>query len=112
MSCHRDSANSSPSHARWSATRASLLLDEPASGLDTAESQWLGERLRRIRDSGVTILMVDHDMHLVLNLCEQVHVLDFGVLIASGTPAVVKADRRVAEAYLGSTHGEQATVTA
>jgi ABC-type branched-subunit amino acid transport system ATPase component/branched-subunit amino acid ABC-type transport system permease component len=89
-----------------------VLLDEPASGLDTAESHWLGERLRRIRDSGVTILMVDHDMHLVLNLCEQVHVLDFGVLIASGTPAVVKADRRVAEAYLGSTHGEQATVTA
>ena len=64
-----------------------LLLDEPASGLDTAESGWLGERLRRIRDSGVTILMVDHDMHLVLNLCEQIHVLDFGVLIASGTPA-------------------------
>ncbi len=88
-----------------------VLLDEPASGLDTAESQWLGERLRRIRDSGVTILMVDHDMHLVLNLCEQVHVLDFGVLIASGPPAVVKTDRRVAEAYLGSTHGEQATVT-
>ncbi len=88
-----------------------VLLDEPASGLDTTESQWLGERLRRIRDSGVTIFMVDHDMHLVLNLAEQVHVLDFGVLIASGTPAVVKADRRVAEAYLGSTHGEQATVT-
>ncbi len=88
-----------------------VLLDEPASGLDTAESQWLGERLRRIRDSGVTILMVDHDMHLVLNLCEQIHVLDFGRLIASGTPAAVKADRRVAEAYLGSTHAEQATVT-
>jgi ABC-type branched-subunit amino acid transport system ATPase component/branched-subunit amino acid ABC-type transport system permease component len=89
-----------------------VLLDEPASGLDTAESQWLGERLRRIRDSGVTILMVDHDMHLVLNLCEQIHVLDFGVLIASGTPTVVKADRRVTEAYLGSTHAEQATVIA
>ncbi|HEY3673323.1 MAG TPA: branched-chain amino acid ABC transporter ATP-binding protein/permease, partial [Acidimicrobiia bacterium] len=88
-----------------------VLLDEPASGLDTAESQWLGERLRRIRDSGVTIFMVDHDMHLVLNLAEQVHVLDFGVLLASGTPAAVKAERRVAEAYLGSTYGEQATVT-
>jgi ABC-type branched-subunit amino acid transport system ATPase component/branched-subunit amino acid ABC-type transport system permease component len=88
-----------------------LLLDEPASGLDTAESRWLGERLRRIRDSGVTILMVDHDMHLVLNLCEQIYVLDFGVLIANGTPAAVKADRRVTEAYLGSTHSEQATVT-
>jgi ABC-type branched-subunit amino acid transport system ATPase component/branched-subunit amino acid ABC-type transport system permease component len=87
-----------------------VLLDEPASGLDTAESQWLGARLRRVRDSGVTILMVDHDMHLVLNLCEQIHVLDFGELIATGTPATVKADRGVAEAYLGSTHGEQATV--
>ena len=70
-----------------------LLLDEPAGGLDTTESQWLGERLRRIRDGGVTILMVDHDMDLVLNLCEQIQVLDFGVLIASGTPDVVKADR-------------------
>ena len=63
-----------------------MLLDEPAGGLDTAESQWLGERLRRIRDSGVTILLVDHDMHLVLNLCDQIHVLDFGGLIASGPP--------------------------
>jgi ABC-type branched-subunit amino acid transport system ATPase component len=86
-----------------------VLLDEPASGLDTTESEWLGERLRTIRDSGVTILLVDHDMHLVLNLCEQIHVLDFGRLIASGTPAVVKADRSVTEAYLGSTHAEQAT---
>ena len=86
-----------------------VLLDEPASGLDTAESEWLGERLRTIRDSGVTILLVDHDMHLVLNLCEQIHVLDFGRLIASGPPAAVKADRRVTEAYLGSTHAEQTT---
>jgi ABC-type branched-subunit amino acid transport system ATPase component len=86
-----------------------VLLDEPASGLDTAESEWLGERLRTIRDSGVTILLVDHDMHLVLNLCEQIHVLDFGRLIASGPPAAIKADRRVTEAYLGSTHAEQTT---
>ena len=56
--------------------------------------------------------MVDHDMHLVLNLCDQIHVLDFGRLIAQRPPAVMKADRRVADAYLGSTHGEQATVTA
>jgi ABC-type branched-subunit amino acid transport system ATPase component/ABC-type branched-subunit amino acid transport system permease subunit len=89
-----------------------VLLDEPASGLDTAESEWLAERLRAIRDSGVTILLVDHDMHLVLNLCEQIYVLDFGRLIASGPPATVKADRKVTEAYLGSTHAETATVTA
>jgi len=54
----------------------------------------------------VSILLIDHDMHLVLNLCDEIHVLDFGQLIASGTPAVVKADRRVAEAYLGATHAE------
>jgi ABC-type branched-subunit amino acid transport system ATPase component len=86
-----------------------LLLDEPAGGLDTTESLWLGERLRRIRDSGVTILLVDHDMHLVLNLCDEVHVLVFGELIASGPPDVVKADREVAVAYLGDLHAAQPT---
>jgi ABC-type branched-subunit amino acid transport system ATPase component/branched-subunit amino acid ABC-type transport system permease component len=87
-----------------------LLLDEPAGGLDTSESEWLGDRLRSIRDSGVTILLIDHDMHLVLNLCDEVHVLNFGRLIASGPPAAVKADRNVAEAYLGATHATQTTV--
>jgi ABC-type branched-subunit amino acid transport system ATPase component len=84
-----------------------LLLDEPAGGLDTGESHWLGERLRNIRDSGVTILLVDHDMSLVLGLCDQIHVLDFGKVIAFGTPTEIRADRRVAEAYLGSTHAEE-----
>jgi ABC-type branched-subunit amino acid transport system ATPase component/ABC-type branched-subunit amino acid transport system permease subunit len=85
-----------------------LLLDEPAGGLDSTESQWLGERLRRIRDSGVTIFLIDHDMHLVLNLCDHIHVLDFGRVIASGPPAVVKRDPNVAAAYLGSTHESEA----
>ncbi len=84
-----------------------LLLDEPAGGLDTTESHWLGERLRNIRDSGVTIMLVDHDMSLVLGLCDQIHVLNFGQIIASGTPAEIRADRRVAEAYLGTTHAEE-----
>jgi len=84
-----------------------LLLDEPAGGLDTNESHWLGERLRNIRDNGVTIVMVDHDMSLVLGLCDFIHVLNFGEVIASGTPAQIRADRRVAEAYLGSTHAEE-----
>jgi ABC-type branched-subunit amino acid transport system ATPase component len=88
-----------------------LILDEPAGGLDTNESQWLGQRLRAIRDSGVTILLIDHDMHLVLNLCDEIHVLDFGRLIASGPPAAVTADRAVAEAYLGSTHASTTTPT-
>ena len=81
-----------------------LLLDEPAAGLDSAESQWLAPRLRKVRDSGVTILLVDHDMNLVLNVCDRIHVLDFGIVIASGTPDEVRADPRVAEAYLGAGH--------
>ncbi len=84
-----------------------LLLDEPAGGLDSHESQWLGLRLRAIRDSGVTILLIDHDMHLVLNLCDAIYVLNFGKVIAHGTAAEIRADRTVAEAYLGATHAEQ-----
>jgi ABC-type branched-subunit amino acid transport system ATPase component/ABC-type branched-subunit amino acid transport system permease subunit len=83
---------------------AVLLLDEPAAGLDTSESEALGARLRTIRDAGVTILLIDHDMELVLNLCDEIQVLDFGRLIASGPPDVVRADRGVTHAYLGGTH--------
>jgi ABC-type branched-subunit amino acid transport system ATPase component/ABC-type branched-subunit amino acid transport system permease subunit len=95
--------------ARSLATRPRLLLlDEPAAGLDTKESMWLADRLRDIRDTGVTILLVDHDMSLLLSLCDEIHVLDFGRLIASGSPAQIRADHAVAEAYLGASHGEQA----
>jgi ABC-type branched-subunit amino acid transport system ATPase component/ABC-type branched-subunit amino acid transport system permease subunit len=80
-----------------------LLLDEPAAGLDTTESEWLGERLRRIRDSGITIVVVDHDMGLMLGLCDRIAVLNFGEVIATGTPDEIRNDPRVAEAYLGST---------
>ena len=81
-----------------------LLLDEPASGLDVIESRWLGETLEVIRGSGVTIILIDHDMSLVLGLCDVVHVLEFGELIASGAPSEVRSDRRVAQAYLGNAH--------
>jgi sulfate-transporting ATPase len=84
-----------------------LLLDEPAAGLDTAESAWLSDRLRAVRDSGMTILLIDHDMSLVLGLCDEIHVLDFGVLIASGTPDEIRSDPRVAEAYLGVSHDKE-----
>jgi ABC-type branched-subunit amino acid transport system ATPase component/ABC-type branched-subunit amino acid transport system permease subunit len=79
-----------------------LLLDEPAAGLDSTESEWLGQRLRDVRAKGVTILMVDHDVNLVLGLCDYIVVLDFGEVIAQGTPAEIRGNRRVIEAYLGS----------
>jgi branched-chain amino acid transport system ATP-binding protein len=84
-----------------------LLLDEPAAGLDTAETLALGRRLRTLPDHGVTVLLIDHDMGLVLGTCDQVMVLDFGNMIAAGTPAEIRADARVVEAYLGSSdHSE------
>jgi ABC-type branched-subunit amino acid transport system ATPase component/branched-subunit amino acid ABC-type transport system permease component len=81
-----------------------LLLDEPGGGLDSNESEWLGDRLREIRASGVSILVCDHDMQLVLGLCDHVVVLDFGNVIASGSPDDVRRDPAVATAYLGRTH--------
>ncbi len=81
-----------------------LLLDEPAAGLDSTESLWLAERLRAVRDTGVTILLVDHDMSLVLNLCDTIDVLDFGALIATGTPEQIRTNQQVSTAYLGATH--------
>jgi ABC-type branched-subunit amino acid transport system ATPase component len=81
-----------------------LLLDEPAAGLDSTESLWLAERLRAVRDGGVTILLVDHDMSLVLNLCDSIDVLDFGALIAHGSPDDIRHNEMVSTAYLGATH--------
>ncbi|NEC90131.1 branched-chain amino acid ABC transporter permease/ATP-binding protein [Streptomyces sp. SID12501] len=81
-----------------------LLLDEPAAGLDSSESRWLGDRLRAVRAGGVTVLLIDHDMGLVLDVCDRIVVLDIGKVIAEGTPAEIKADPRVATAYLGATH--------
>ena len=80
-----------------------LLLDEPAAGLNRTETGALAALIRRIHDGNVTILLVEHDMHLVMNLVEQVIVLDGGKKIAEGTPAVVRSDAAVCAAYLGGT---------
>lgn len=80
------------------------LLDEPAAGLDTSESRWLGEKLRTVRDSGVTIVIVDHDMDLVLDVCDRIIVLDLGKVIAQGTPDQIRRDPAVVRAYLGAPH--------
>jgi branched-chain amino acid transport system ATP-binding protein len=78
-----------------------VLLDEPAAGLDTHESEELGTTLRRIRTRGSTILLVDHDMGLVLGNCDEINVLNFGKLIASGPPEIIKTNEEVRRAYLG-----------
>lgn len=79
-----------------------LLLDEPASGLDDNESEHLGELLRELVADGLAVLLVEHDMGLVMHVCDHIYVLDLGQIIASGTPDEVQHHPEVLRAYLGA----------
>jgi branched-chain amino acid transport system ATP-binding protein len=87
-----------------------LLLDEPAAGLDSEESLLLGAQLRTLAAAGTGVLLVDHDMHLVLQACDRLYVMDFGKVIASGRPSEIVADADVVAAYLGSADPETSSV--
>ncbi len=82
-----------------------LLLDEPASGQDESETERFGEFLEDLAADGLAILMVEHDVPLVMRVCQRIVVLDFGQVIARGTPAEIQANEAVLDAYLGSAAG-------
>jgi sulfate-transporting ATPase len=99
--------------ARAVATEASVIaLDEPAAGLDQSEAAELAELLRRLADRwGMAILLVEHNVEMVLGLCDRVYALNFGKVIAEGTPAEVRGDEAVIGAYLGDDHGDFAALS-
>ncbi|MFH0847757.1 MAG: ABC transporter ATP-binding protein [Chloroflexota bacterium] len=78
-----------------------LLLDEPGAGLNTMEKRGLGDLIKRIREMGITVVLVEHDMELVMGTAERVIVLDYGEKIAEGTPGEIQRNKRVIAAYLG-----------
>lgn len=95
--------------ARAMATKPELLLlDEPASGLNTQELDQLSQRVLRMRDMGITVVLIEHKMDVVMNISHKIMVLNFGECIAFGTPEEISADQQVIEAYLGKEDEEDA----
>lgn len=89
-----------------------LLLDEPAAGLTTQEIDELEEMVRRIASLGISILLIEHHVDLIMALADTVTVLDYGVVIASDSPSVIQDDPRVIEAYFGTSAGHNETASA
>jgi branched-chain amino acid transport system ATP-binding protein len=79
-----------------------LLLDEPASGQDEAETDEFGQLLIRLAEDGMAVFLVEHDVRLVMEVCKHIHVLDFGAIIAEGTPDDIRTNQGVLDAYLGT----------
>lgn len=93
--------------ARALATEPELLfLDEPAAGMNPQETEALMVTIRRIRDLGITVVLIEHDMKLVMSVCDNITVLNYGQKIAQGTPSEIQKDERVIEAYLGTSDDE------
>jgi branched-chain amino acid transport system ATP-binding protein len=82
-----------------------LLLDEPFTGMNPEETRHMMDLVRRVRDSGITILLVEHDMQAVMGLCDRITVLNFGQLLTEGTPDEIRLHPDVIEAYLGAANG-------